>query len=163
MFSKKILVFSFALLATNLAWTNTLTGRVVGVADGDTITVLDSQNTQYKIRLAGIDAPEKKQEFGQVSKKSLSDLVFGKQVRVDWIKEDRYGRIVGKVILIGRDINLQQIKNGMAWFYRKYQNELSQDDRLDYLHAEEGASSQQLGLWQLTDPMPPWEFRKARK
>ena len=160
MFSKKTLVFIFALLAVNPTWANTLTGRVVGVADGDTITVLDSQNTQYKIRLAGIDAPEKKQDFGQVSKKSLSDLVFGKQVSVDWIKEDRYGRLIGKVTLIEQDINLQQIKNGMAWFYRKYQNELSQDDRLDYLHAEEDAFIRQIGLWQLAEPIPPWEFRK---
>lgn len=159
---KKILVFTFVLLIANLAWSNTLTGRVVGVADGDTITVLDSRNTQHKIRLAGIDAPEKKQDFGQVSKRALSDLVFGKQVSVDWIKEDRYGRIVGKVRLLERDINLKQIKNGMAWFYRKYQNELSQEDRQDYLHAEEDASKSQLGLWQLTDPVPPWEFRKAR-
>ena len=72
----------------------TLTGRVVGVTDGDTIKILDSNNTQYKIRLAGIDAPEKKQPFGNVSKKSLSDMVYGKQVSVDYNKQDRYGRTI---------------------------------------------------------------------
>ena len=85
----------------------TLSGRVVGVADGDTITILDSSNTQYKIRLAGIDAPEKKQPFGNVSKKSLSDMVYGKQISVDYNKQDRYGRTVGKVIVDGVDANLE--------------------------------------------------------
>lgn len=96
-----------------------LNGHVVGVADGDTITVLDITNTQHKIRLAGIDAPEKKQAFGQVSKKSLSDLVFDKQVNIDWTKHDRYGRIVGKVLINGVDANLEQVKRGLAWFYKK--------------------------------------------
>jgi endonuclease YncB( thermonuclease family) len=86
-----------------------ITGRVVGIADGDTITVLDNTNTQHKIRLAGIDAPEKKQAFGAVSKKSLSDLVYGKQMDVDWQKHDQYGRFVGKVLSGGLDVNLKQI------------------------------------------------------
>ena len=86
-----LLVLSFGTHA------DTITGRVVGVADGDTVTVLDADKVQHKIRLAGIDAPEKAQAFGTRSKQNLSDLVFGKDVRVDWDKRDRYGRIVGKV------------------------------------------------------------------
>ena len=81
----------------------TITGRVVGVADGDTITVLDSDNVQHKIRLAGIDAPEKKQAFGTRSKESMSDLAFGKALDVETSKRDRYGRQIGKVLVYGRD------------------------------------------------------------
>lgn len=140
-----------------------ISGRVVGVADGDTITVLDSTNSQHKIRLAGIDAPEKKQAFGNVSKKSLSDLVYGKQVKVEWQKQDRYGRTVGKVLVNGIDVNLEQLNRGMAWFYRKYKNELVVEDRLSYLHAEEAAHSNRVGLWADKEPTPPWEFRKQSK
>ncbi len=141
----------------------TLTGRVVGVSDGDTITVLDNTNTQFKIRLSGIDAPEKKQPFGQVSKKSLSDLVFDKHVTVDWHKLDRYGRTVGKVFINGIDVNLEQINRGYAWFYKKYQNEQPLQDRLDYLHAQEAAESNRIGLWVDNEPIAPWDFRKQGK
>lgn len=140
----------------------TLVGHVVGVTDGDTITVLDATKTQYKIRLAGIDAPEKKQPFGSVSKKSLSDLVFDKVVSIQYEKEDRYGRIVGKVIVNGKDANLEQIKRGLAWWYKKYQNEQSQQDRLDYLHAQEAAEASGVGLWVDNDAVAPWDFRKSK-
>lgn len=148
------------LISIQSAYADVLNGRVVGVADGDTITVLDSTNTQHKIRLDGIDAPEKKQAFGNVSKKSLSDLVFNKDVEVDWQKVDRYGRKVGKVIIDDVDVNLEQIKRGLAWFYKKYQGELSQADRIAYANAEREAEANQVGLWVDKDPMPPWEFRK---
>ena len=154
------LTLTFSIQFVNAA---TLTGKVVGVADGDTITVLDSSNTQYKIRLAGIDAPEKKQAFGNVSKQSLSDLVYGKQVDVDWEKQDRYGRTVGKVFVNGTNANLVQVKRGLAWYYKKYQNELILDDRLDYLHAQEAAESSKVGLWADSEPTPPWDFRKSRR
>ena len=87
----------------------TITGRVVGVADGDTITVLDAGKVQHKIRLAGIDAPEKKQAFGQRSKESLSELAYDKTVEVEISKRDRYGRQIGKVLVNGRDVNLVQV------------------------------------------------------
>ncbi len=88
---------------------------VVHVADGDTITVLDAGKVQHKVRLAGIDAPEKAQPFGQRSRESLADLVAGRTVIVETHKKDRYGRYVGKVILNSRDVNLEQIRRGMAW------------------------------------------------
>lgn len=157
---KIIKIILFILLFNKTVHAETLHGWVIGISDGDTITVLDNTNTQFKIRLAGIDAPEKKQDFGNASKKSLSDLVYDQQVTVDWHKEDRYGRIVGKVIRDNVDINLEQIKKGMAWFYRNYQNELVLDDRLDYLHAEEDALKNQIGIWSLQSPIPPWDFRK---
>lgn len=160
---KALLLALTLIFLIQFANADTITGRVVGVADGDTITILDSNNTQFKVRLAGIDAPEKKQAFGKVSKKSLSDLVFDKQVTVDWKKLDRYGRTIGKVLINGQDINLEQINRGMAWFYKKYQNELVLDDRLSYLHAQEFAESNNSGLWIDADPIAPWDFRKQKK
>lgn len=147
----------------NTAYAEVLSGRVVGVADGDTITVLDSTNTQHKIRLGGIDAPEKKQAFGNVSKKSLSDMVFNQQVDVEWHKEDRYGRKVGKVLVNDEDVNLEQIKRGMAWFYKKYKSELVQEDRITYELAQQDAEANQVGLWIDAYPIPPWDFRKQPK
>lgn len=145
------------------AYADQINGRVVSVVDGDTITVLDNTNTQHKIRLAGIDAPEKSQPFGSTSKKSLSDLVYGKQVEVDWKKHDRYGRIVGKVLVNGMDANLMQIKRGMAWFYTKYQNEQSTQDRQEYAGAQDYAENNSIGLWADKNPTPPWNFRKQDK
>lgn len=109
----------FLLLAATLlacpSYADTLQGRVVAVTDGDTVTVLDADNTQFKIRLMGIDAPEKKQAFGSKSKESLSSLVFNKQVTIEYSKHDRYGRTIGKIIVDGVDANLEQVKVGMAW------------------------------------------------
>ena len=95
-----------------------LHGKVVGVADGDTVTVLDAEKHQHKIRLAGIDAPEKAQAFGQASKKNLSDMIFGHEVDVSWDKRDRYGRIIGKISVDKIDVCLEQIRRGMAWHYK---------------------------------------------
>jgi len=140
-----------------------ITGRVVGVSDGDTITLLGEDNTQYKVRLAGIDAPEKKQAFGNASKKSLSDLVFSKQVVANWSKKDRYGRLIAKVVFNNSDINLMQIQRGMAWFYSKYKYELIQEDRIEYLQAHENARNKKVGLWADSLPEAPWDFRVSRK
>lgn len=112
------------------AHAETLTGRTVGVSDGDTITVLDLTNTQHKIRLAGIDAPEKSQPFGQRSKESLSELVFGRTVTVETDKVDRYRRKVGKVRTPeGMDANLEQVRRGLAWHYKEYEQEQTEADR----------------------------------
>ena len=157
----RILLVLF-LTFSQYCYAEVLSGKVVGVADGDTITVLDSTNTQHKIRLGGIDAPEKKQAFGNVSKKSLSDMVFNQQVEVDWHKEDRYGRKVGKVLVNNEDINLEQIKRGLAWYYKKYKGELVQEDRIAYLQAQQEAEANQLGLWIDQHPIPPWDFRKIK-
>ncbi len=140
----------------------TLVGQVVGVTDGDTVTVLDEQRQQHKIRLAGIDAPEKKQPFGQRSKEALSDSVFGKRVSVEWEKFDRYGRIVGKIIVDAKDVNLSQVEAGLAWWYQKYSAEQSVADRRLYELAEEDAKREHLGLWGDAEPVAPWDFRKRR-
>lgn len=115
--NQPIKVFLLVLLLGFLAaaQTQTITGRVVGVSDSDTITVLDASKRQHKIRLDGIDAPESSQDFGGRAKQSLSDLVFGKTVTVVGSKQDRYGRTVGKVTLSdGKDINLEQVERGTA-------------------------------------------------
>lgn len=138
---------------------DTIEGRVVGVSDGDTITVLDNTKTQHKIRLAGIDAPESKQAFGQVSKKHLSDLVFNRDVTLDCGKTDKYRREVCVVMLDGKDANLAQVTAGMAWWYRQYQKEQTAQQRADYGTAEANAKAGKVGLWQDADPVPPWAWR----
>ena len=142
---------------------DTLAGKVVGVADGDTITVLDGQQTQHKIRLMGIDAPEKAQPFGQNSKQSLSDLVFDRSVSVEWKKLDRYQRIVGKVQINGQDANLEQVRRGLAWHYKKYEREQEPLDRATYSQAEIEARMGRRGLWSDPGPTPPWDWRKSKK
>lgn len=137
----------------------TLQGKVIGISDGDTIAVLDNSRTQHKIRLAGIDAPEKSQPFGDRSKQRLSDLVFGKTVTVDWDKIDKYGRTIGKVIVNGQDANLSQVQAGLAWHYKQYEKEQSASDRNSYAKAEVNARTRQIGLWHDTAPIPPWNFR----
>ncbi len=140
-----------------------LEGRVVKVADGDTITILDQDRVQHKIRLEGIDAPEKKQAFGWRSKHQLSLLVFGRWVTVETYKKDKYGRQVGKVLVQGVDANLAQIKNGLAWHYTAYANEQSMQDRTEYSDAEDVARAMQIGLWQDPQPVPPWDYRRGKK
>lgn len=152
-----------AFLFCGLVNAETLQGKVIAISDGDTVTVLDSSNSQWKIRLMGIDAPEKKQSFGARSKDSLSDLVYGKQVAVEYHKRDRYGRTVGKIIVDGKDANLEQIKAGLAWHYRQYEKEQSIGDRAAYAKAEELARDAQKGLWTDPNPVPPWEWRKLKR
>lgn len=160
----------FFLLALSLsAHADTLLGRVVGVADGDTITVLDADRQQHKIRLQGIDAPEKAQPFGERSKQNLSRMVFGKDVRVEWEKRDRYKRIVGKVWVqpescltcpMTLDAGHAQLTVGLAWWYRKYAEEQAPADRGAYEFSEQEARAKRVGLWGDPDPVPPWEWRR---
>lgn len=160
---RSLLKLSLALLLCTTAYSETIQGRVVGVADGDTITVLDAAKVQYKIRLAGIDAPEKKQAFGNRSKESLSELVFDKLVAVETTKNDKYGRAIGKVLVNGLDVNLVQLERGMAWFYRLYQKEQSAEDRRLYDTVEMQAKGDRRGLWVDQDPLPPWAFRHSKE
>ena len=154
------LVCILLILFPFLVSADTLTGKVVKITDGDTLVVLDAGNTQHKIRLSGIDAPETNQPFGKRSKEALSALVAGQRVEVDWHKHDRYGRIVGKVIAQGKDVNLAQIRTGMAWWYRKYANEQSRVDQGIYAATEAKARVSGVGLWADKDPIPPWDWRK---
>lgn len=160
------LILTILLLATlllpNSANAATLIGVAVGVSDGDTIKVVDASNTQHKIRLLGIDAPESKQAFGQRSKQSLSDIVYGRKVQIEYDKQDRYGRTLGKVLVEGEDVNLLQVKRGMAWWYRAYKRDQNPDDQKIYEAAENAAKASKMGLWADMNSMPPWVFRKKR-
>lgn len=134
-----------------------LTGTVVGVSDGDTLTILTGDRKEIRIRLAEIDAPEKSQPFGTVAKRSLSDLAFNKAVKVEVKNIDRYGRTVGRVYIGEIDVSGEQIKRGMAWVYRKYTRDPS------LLSLEEDARAAKRGLWSDHNPTPPWEFRHATR
>ena len=144
------------LLLTLTCFCEDLTGKVVSVYDGDTITVL-SDNTQHKIRLEGIDTPESKQPFGNKAKQAMSGMVFGKQVKVVWKKKDRYGRTLGHVYVNGKWTNLQMIEQGMAWHYKQY----SKDTELAYAEVE--ARKNRLGLWADKAPVAPWDWRKGKR
>jgi endonuclease YncB( thermonuclease family) len=137
-------------------------GRIVGVIDGDTVDLLTSAKTLYRIRLSGIDAPEKGQPFGQVAKQALSNLVFNRQVVVAGEKKDRYGRLVGKVLVAGLDANLQMVRRGLAWHFKKYEQEQSPEDRQRYSDAERDARAAHRGLWSDARPAAPWDFRAQR-
>lgn len=150
-------------LLVSQAYADTLLGRVVGIADGDTLTLLDATNTQHKIRLAGIDSPEKSQPFGRVCKQSLSDLAYDRTVQIDWNKLDRYGRVIGKVLVNEQDVNLEQIRRGCAWHYKQYQKEQNPEDRLNYARAEDNARAGKVGLWADDGVLAPWEWRHRAK
>ena len=151
----------------------TLQGKVDKVADGDTVTIVDNQGQKHQIRLAGIDAPEKNQPYGDVSTQGLIELVLGKLVTVEYEKRDRYKRIMGKVLVdppgdvfcmaLGCvkkiDAGLEQIKAGLAWHYKYYQMEQSEEDRRLYSEAEQEARIKRIGLWKDEEPMAPWKWR----
>lgn len=153
--------FLLAISLSQSPQADTLRGKVVGVSDGDTITVLDASNVQFKVRLAGIDAPEKSQAFGNRSKENLSEAVFGKVVAVDWSKTDKYGRTVGKVMVGDNDANLGQLRSGLAWHYKQYEKEQNDLDRAVYAKAEIEARQGRIGLWHDANPIPPWNFRRS--
>ena len=138
-------------------------GKVINVHDGDTITVLDQDKKKTHIRLQGIDAPELKQEFGSVSQQNLSRMVLGKQVTIVWTKVDKYRRTVGTIMLDGRDINIEQVKAGLAWHFKKYEDEQKPEDRRAYAAAEQEARAAKLGLWKDPNPTPPGDWRQGVK
>ena len=138
-------------------------GRCVAVVDGDTIKALAAGNELLRVRLSWIDAPEKSQAFGQRSKQHLSELVFGREVELHTHGLDRYGRTLAVVMLDGVDINLEQVRSGMAWCYTRYLSEAPADIQASYQQAETEAWEQQRGLWSERDPIPPWEWRKEMR
>lgn len=142
-------------------YAETNAGRIVAIADGDTLTLLDTANRRHKIRLAGIDAPEKRQGFGERAKANLSALAFNQEAIADCPKRDRYRREICVVMIAGRDIGLEQISVGMAWWYRQYAREQTAPQRADYEAAEFMAKAGRLGLWADENPTPPWEWRRA--
>ena len=169
-----IIIFIVSLLLYSPVLADTLQGKVVKVADGDTVTIIDDSGKKHRVRLAGIDAPEKDQSYGDVSTQSLVELVSGKAITIEYEKHDRYKRIVGKVLVdppgeafcmtLGCvkkiDAGLEQVKKGLAWHYKYYQMEQSEKDRGLYSEAEQEASLKQIGLWKNKEPMTPWNWRR---
>jgi endonuclease YncB( thermonuclease family) len=157
-----LLLFALPFLAAPSAPAAELYGKVIAVADGDTITVLDEAHATHKVRLAGIDAPERRQAYGDRARQHLSELVYARTVAVSWSKRDRYGRIVGLVRIGAVDAGLEQVRSGWAWHYKQYRAEQKPADRLRYARAEDEARERRAGLWSEPDPTPPWEYRGAR-
>ena len=157
-----LMALSMAFIGSILIWQGTahagqpFTGKVVGIADGDTLTVL-TDNTQHKIRLAEIDSPEKKQAFGERAKQSLSDLCFNAEAVVLPATIDRYGRTIARVRCGGIDASLHQVQLGLAWAYTKYLTDPA------IAAAEQAARNAGAGLWADPGPTPPWLYRKGQK
>lgn len=131
----------------------TLQGKAVRILDGDTFELLINQNAIVKVRLSDIDAPEKKQDFGQVSKQTLASMIFGKNVKVTYEKLDRNKRILGNVFIDNVNVNLKMVEKGMAWHFKKY----SSDQK--FANAEIIARKKRIGLWSMSNPIAPWEYR----
>jgi len=162
--SKAVAIAIFCLVAATAASAQTiLVGLVVGVTDGDTITLLDDDKRQHKIRLDGIDAPESAQPFGNRAKQSLSALAFDRRAQANCPKTDRYGRQVCRVLVGGVDVGLEQVRRGMAWHFKRYEREQSEQERAAYAAAEDEARQAGRGLWRDRMPVPPWEWRRAAK
>ena len=150
------LIASLLLSVPLIAKANTLYGLVVNVADGDTITVLDSTKQQHRIRLLHIDAPERGQAYGRVAQKALAQKINQRQVQVKYKEEDRYGRILGEVFLNDESINLWLVQNGLAWPYFRY------NPPAHYLDAYRIAKLNENGLWQDSNPIEPEAFRHKK-
>ena len=150
---KKAILTALVLTFLAALHADVLTGKVVRVSDGDTITVLDQASEQFKIRLYGIDAPESKQAFGDVSKKHLGTLLKDGEVRVEWKTKDKYGRILGIVFAGRTNVNIKMLQDGMAWHYKRF------DSNPAYAAAELDAQRNRRGLWSDPNPIPPEQFR----
>lgn len=138
-------------------------GRVIKVADGDTVTLLDDAKQQFRVRFAGIDAPEHDQAWGSFCQNNLSQKVLQQDVTAQFFKTDKYGRNVSKVIFQGRDINLEQVREGCGWHYKKYENEQPAADRISYAEAETAARTARRGLWADPNPINPSVWRSQQR
>jgi endonuclease YncB( thermonuclease family) len=152
-------VLAAYLLLVQAALAEDLRGRVVGITDGDTLTLLTDRREQIRVRLAEIDTPERGQPYGNRARQTLSGLAFGKTVRIVVRDTDRYGRTVGRVFAGSQDINAEMVRRGAAWVYRRY----SDDPNL--LRLEQAARAEKRGLWGLPEAqrVPPWEWRAAKR
>ncbi|QFH72826.1 hypothetical protein FR762_23975 (plasmid) [Enterobacter sp. E76] len=153
------LLCSIVMLVLTFSASADISGRVVRVLDGDTVEILQASRERTRIRLAGIDAPEKNQPFGQRSRQFLTRLVAQRHVRISGDERDRYGRILGTVWLDGEDINAVMVRNGLAWAYR-YRGKATEPQ---YAEPEAGARAVKSGLWADPAPVEPGLWRKMQK
>ena len=135
----------------------TVSGKVARIIDGDSILVTDSKSVEYEIQLEGIDAPELKQDFGKESTEGLSKLLKDKTVRITWKSKDNFERLLAQVYEGDKHINMEMIKSGMAWHFKRY----NKDEEL--AKAETVAREAKKGLWAKESPVAPWDFRKETK
>ena len=135
----------------------TVEGKVTRIIDGDSILVTDSKSVEYEVQLEGIDAPELKQEFGKESTEGLSKLLKDKMVRITWKSKDNFERLLAQVYDGDKHINMELIKTGMAWHFKRYNN----DEEL--AKAETAAKAAKKGLWAKESPLAPWDYRKDNK
>lgn len=152
----KYITIILLLISTNLLSLE-LKGKIIHISDGDTVHLLTDKKEKIKIRLNDIDAPESKQAYGNKSKENLKKYIYQKNVIVEYKKKDKYKRVLGTIYYQNKDINIQQVKDGYAWVYKKYSK------NSNYFKAEKGARSKKLGLWSDKNPIEPWEFRKNKK
>lgn len=145
----------YILLLFSLSLNAQLGGKIVKVSDGDTVILLDSNNTQHKIRLNGIDAPESNQPYGNKSKEFLASLIAGKTVIVEWKKRDQYKRILGVIYLGDTNINAEMIRAGYAWNYKYSKDKY-------YIKLQEKAKVEKKGLWKDKNAVDPWQWRKNK-
>ena len=138
-------------------------GVIYRVIDADTVIIESEEGAKYKVRLLGIDAPEIKQNYGKESTRYLSSMVLGKALVVIGSKKDRYKRLLGKLVLDGYDINLNLVKNGMAWHYKRYKSSQNKKDQFLYSNAAKYAEENKLGLWSKNSPISPWQWRENNK
>jgi len=171
---KSIIFFKYALTILFALTINPIradfTAKVQRVVDGDTVHVEDEAGKKFKVRLTGIDAPEKNQPYGLASTYHLRELLLKKIVLLKSQPKkgkpysvDRYKRVLAKIVLDGRDINLSQILSGYAWHFKRYQKQQSPKDRESYSQAELHAKKNNLGLWGEKKPIAPWKWRKIKK
>ena len=130
-----------------------LNGTVVKIVDGDTFDLLTNENSTIRIRMNGIDCPERKQDYYKVAKDALGSFIFKKEIQLVTFGRDRNKRVIADVFLNGENINLAMIRDGYAWHYKKYSSDLT------YANAEKEARAAKKGLWQMPDPIAPWDFR----
>lgn len=164
--NRMLLGLCLVLIAVLPASAETLRGMVKAVHDGDTVVLVGRGTGRVTVRLYGVDAPETRkpdspgQPFGSQAKRVLMFKVLGKEVTAEVQDRDQYGRVVGVLLLAGRDINAEMVSEGMAWAYRQFLNG-SYASR--YIQLEEQARRQHRGLWRDANPQPPWEFRRGQK
>jgi len=138
------------------AVSETITGKVVRVADGDTFTLMTAENRQERIRLVDIDAPERGQDFSEKSRLYLSELLAGKTVRVEYKNRDMYGRILGVVYADGKNVNEEMVRQGLAWEYRTNKN-----TRIKELQKE--AQRKRLNIFSMRNPINPYDYRQGKR
>jgi len=158
-FSKALLLF-ITILLSHGCFAKSIKAKIVRVIDGDTVVVRTVNNQIIKIRLSGIDAPEKKQPHGIMSKNYLTNLINKKIVKINVTKKDRYKRQLGTVFIKNTNINLKLVKSGNAWAYRKYLKKMDKKTEEAFVRAESFAQFKKIGLWKKSTPIPPWVWRK---